>query len=283
MNWYEAKQEARRERLEAASERAARESDAHHRASHAATEGIPFGQPILVGHHSEGRHRRALDRSWNQLGKAVEADKRSKALAYRAAAVGSGGISSDDPDAVAKLREELADKVASRDAMKAANKAYRDARKRKAERPASAELVTELATTYAIPESMARLAADWTAEYSFQKGPFEGYSFQNIGANIRRIEQRIEQLEQRAKLVDEMEQTGAVHVEQRIGEVRIVENFAANRLQIFFPGKPSAEVRTQLKGRGFRWAPSEGAWQRHLTGNARWAAEEIVKGVANAC
>ena len=33
--------------------------------------GIPMGQPILVGHHSEKRHRRALDDSWNALGKSV--------------------------------------------------------------------------------------------------------------------------------------------------------------------------------------------------------------------
>lgn len=29
---------------------------------------IPMGQPILVGHHSEKRHRRDLDKSWNAMG-----------------------------------------------------------------------------------------------------------------------------------------------------------------------------------------------------------------------
>ena len=38
--------------------------------------GIPFGQPILVGHHSEGRHRKTIERAWNNLGKSVaESDK----------------------------------------------------------------------------------------------------------------------------------------------------------------------------------------------------------------
>jgi hypothetical protein len=49
--------DARAERL---SDRAARklaESDAHYNASNKISEHIPFGQPILVGHHSEGRAR----------------------------------------------------------------------------------------------------------------------------------------------------------------------------------------------------------------------------------
>ena len=38
--------------------------------------GIPFGQPILVGHHSEKRHRKTIDRAWNNMGKSVaETDK----------------------------------------------------------------------------------------------------------------------------------------------------------------------------------------------------------------
>ena len=64
-----------------------------------------MGQPILVGHHSERRHRRDLDRIHRNLERAMEAEKTAKELAYRAAAVGTGGISSDDPDAIA-LRYE---------------------------------------------------------------------------------------------------------------------------------------------------------------------------------
>lgn len=45
---------------------------AEHAKSRGAVAGIPFGQPVLVGHHSERRHRNAIDRSWNALGRAVE-------------------------------------------------------------------------------------------------------------------------------------------------------------------------------------------------------------------
>ena len=44
---------------------------------------IPMGQPILVGHHSEKRHRRDLDKSWNAMGKSVQESE--KAEYYRTA------------------------------------------------------------------------------------------------------------------------------------------------------------------------------------------------------
>lgn len=49
----------------------------------------PGGEPVKLGHHSETRHRNALEKSWNALGKAVAADgdaKRADAAAAAAAA-----------------------------------------------------------------------------------------------------------------------------------------------------------------------------------------------------
>jgi len=54
-------------------------SEAQFNKSHSITEMIPMGQPILVGHHSEARHRRDIDRSWSALGKGVELMKKSEA------------------------------------------------------------------------------------------------------------------------------------------------------------------------------------------------------------
>lgn len=45
---------------------------------------------------------------------------------------------------------------------------------------------------------------------------------------------------------------------------------------ILFPGKPDASVRDLLKANGFRWAPSEGAWQRHLNNGGRYAASRVI-------
>ncbi|GAB3220209.1 DUF3560 domain-containing protein [Spirosoma arcticum] len=55
------------------------QADAAHKRSHDYVKGIPMGQPILVGHHSEKRHRRDLDRSWNALGNAVKLTEKAEA------------------------------------------------------------------------------------------------------------------------------------------------------------------------------------------------------------
>ena len=57
---------------------------------------------------------------------------------------------------------------------------------------------------------------------------------------------------------------------------KVVANAENNRLQIFFDEIPSSELRQELKGRGFRWARSEGAWQRQLTDNAIYSASRIT-------
>ena len=57
----------------------------------------------------------------------------------------------------------------------------------------------------------------------------------------------------------------------------VIENVEENRIQILFPGKPSNEIRQVLKRHGFRWAPSQGAWQRHLNNAGKWAAENVIE------
>lgn len=57
---------------------AEKKSDQYYKTSHAITDMIPMGQPILVGHHSEARHRRDLDKSWNAMGKCVEFSQKAE-------------------------------------------------------------------------------------------------------------------------------------------------------------------------------------------------------------
>lgn len=63
-----------------------RSTDLYH-ASHDAVSGIPFGQPILVGHHSESRHRAALKRQDTRMRKSIEEDDRAKYWERRAGRV----------------------------------------------------------------------------------------------------------------------------------------------------------------------------------------------------
>lgn len=69
------------ERYAESSSSANARSEAYYQKSNDAVAGIVPGQPILVGHHSERRHRRDLERSWNAMGNAVK--EMEKAQEYK--------------------------------------------------------------------------------------------------------------------------------------------------------------------------------------------------------
>jgi len=275
MNSYEQKQEARRARLEAAADRAEARSDAHYKRadlSEAAT-GIPFGQPILVGHHSERRHRRVIERADNAMRKSIEEDKRAKELRSKAASVGLGGISSDDPDAVDKLKEKLAKVQKAQSDMKAMNLVVRKWNKKgvthETEGPDFDSYAAALAAIN--PAFTPAAARELIAPQWGNAGPigFAPYQLSNNNAEISRLKKRIASLEKaRAKETKH-------HSFQGVCEV--IENVEENRIQFIFDGKPSVEVRGIMKSHGFRWAPSQGAWQRQMTGNALYAARLALR------
>jgi hypothetical protein len=168
--------------------------------------------------------------------------------------VGTGGISSDDPQAVEKLEAKLATLEKHQEMMKAANAAIR------MKDPAKGD--AKLAELGYTPEDIAKLRAP---DFCGRIG-YPAYELQNNNANIRRIRGRIAELKKRTENTPEgWEFDGG----------RVVVNTAENRLQIIFDGKPDADIRTELKGEGFRWAPSQGAWQRQLTDNAMRAARRL--------
>lgn len=48
------------------------------------------------------------------------------------------------------------------------------------------------------------------------------------------------------------------------------------RIRLHFPGKPTPAVIATLKSNGFRWAPSERAWQRQLIPAGRMGADLVL-------
>jgi len=159
-----------------------------------------------------------------------------------------------DPQAVEKLEAKLATLEKHQEMMKAANAAIR------MKDPAKGD--AKLAELGYTPEDIAKLRAP---DFCGRIG-YPAYELQNNNANIRRIRGRIAELKKRTENTPEgWEFDGG----------RVVVNTAENRLQIIFDGKPDADIRTELKGEGFRWAPSQGAWQRQLTDNAMRAARRL--------
>lgn len=102
-------------------------SDAHDRAAV-----IPFGQPILAGHHSEGRDRRYRAGIVRKTEQGFAHADKARDMASRAAnieAAAERAIYSDDPDAVEQLAERIANLEAQRDRIKRYNAACRKASK----------------------------------------------------------------------------------------------------------------------------------------------------------
>lgn len=76
--------EARAERYEGFAANAKDRSTAAYNRARKAIDGIPFGQPVLVGHHSERHHRAALSRADSAMSKSVEESKKASYLSGRA-------------------------------------------------------------------------------------------------------------------------------------------------------------------------------------------------------
>lgn len=165
-------------------------------------------------------------------------------------------IKSDDERAIEKLEEKLEDMKNLQEQMKAANKAIR------------------LKDTEAGNDLLREMGYSEEAITELRKPDFCGrvgypdYELSNNNANIHRVEERLKSL----KAAKERGSS-----EQEYKTFKVVENTEAMRYQIIFDGKPEADVRTLLKSNGFKWAPSQGAWQRQITANGKWALERVVE------
>ena len=166
---------------------------------------------------------------------------------------GMGGIRQDDPQAIPKLQKKLDGLVKAQETMKAVNTYYR-------------KHGTLDGCPHLSPDNIENLKADMASSWHYEKKPFQSWELSNNNAEIHRVRQRIESLT-RAK--------ETVYVGWEFDGGHVEANREQSRLQVFFEDKPDAEARQQLKEHGFRWAPSVGAWQRLLNGNAYYAADRI--------
>lgn len=248
---YDAKLDAKRERYQQYSQQASQNSQAAYEQARKVGDMIPFGQPILVGHHSEGRHRKDLNRIDNNMRKSVENQEKSSYYAGRAESVGKGGISSDDPNAIDKLKDKLQACIDLQERMKAANKLVRKSDK--------VGLVQ-------MGFSEAQVAKLFTPDFMGRLG-FADFQLKNNNAEIRRLEKRIEELEQAAEEEDE---------EFEYEDFQVLYNTKDNRVQIFFNKKPEDYIRTALKQHGFKWSRNNEAWQRHLNAEGKYAHQNFV-------
>lgn len=128
MATYRERRLAKAERLDAWAESRRQKSAAAAKAYDDLVDRMPFGQPILVGHHSERATRRHYERvqalddqRFGHAGKAYDFETRAAGIRGQAAR----SIYNDDPDAVEHLREKIAGLEARHARMLAINAAIK--------------------------------------------------------------------------------------------------------------------------------------------------------------
>lgn len=183
-----------------------------------------------------------------------KAYKALEAILHQLETAGSGGIQSGEADAAEKLQKKLDALEAQRERMKTVNQFFRKHGTLDG-CPALSDVERE------------KLASDMAAGWHLGKDPYASFTLSNMGAEIRRLKDRV-------SAISKAEAAG-LKEEQRDG-VKIVEDPETMRIKLIFDDKPDEQTREALKSNGFRWAPSAGAWQRVLNANGRFAADRVL-------
>ena len=160
-------------------------------------------------------------------------------------------------------------------------------RKASKEAPSTEKLTAELQKSEQLQETMKAVNAYWrktgtcmgapgitdgqaakldnkiqTTTYSWERQPFSSYDLTNNNSQIKRLREKLAEVSRGFEGWD---------FEGGYAEA----NIEMNRLQLFFDDKPNNGQRAQLKANGFKWSPSQAAWQRQLTDNAIYAAGRL--------
>jgi len=166
----------------------------------------------------------------------------------------NNAISSSDPQAIEKLTAKLESCKTLQETMKVVNVHWR----RAGTCQGAPGITDEQAAK--IDQRIATTTRSW------EQVPYSSYELANNNAEITRLTKRIAELTRN-------QEVGFAGWEFAGG--RAEANTEMNRLQFFFDERPGADQCTELKRNGFKWAPTQGAWQRHLNDNAIYAAGRL--------
>lgn len=187
--------------------------------------------------------------------------KQAESILSEIRTAASVSIKSNDPEVIPALEKKLAALQAAHTRMKEANAYYRK-HKTLDGCPGIDDKTREWLTKPGV------FACGDGSPIALYKCPYPTYVLSSNNAKIKSVAARLEKLraEKNAVPVEESDKDAGFSY---------VENTDMMRIQFIFDGKPDEETRGILKGNGFRWAPSQGAWQRQLTDNGRRAAENV--------
>ena len=233
---YFDKQESKANRADYLADKHHSESDRRFQTQRGLADQIPFGQPILVGHHSENKHRNNIKKQETNMRKGIEHSDTAKYFEKKADNIRNPyAVNGSDPDAIVKLKNRVelfeAEKAGMKDRLKT--------------------------------------APDGSNFIDGTKNNLRMY-MSCLTTNIRNTKKRIDELSKVQTMPEIQEQS------QSGNGVTFKVDKEDNRIRIYFDGKPSDEIRTRLKSRAWRWSPRAGAWQKQISDQALEQAKSYL-------
>ena len=196
------------------------------------------------------KQNRAMDAHMKDNEKVEYIRKKIENMLY-----GKDIIKSGDNDAIERLEQKIKNLTDLQEKMKAVNAYYRKHKKLD-----GCEILTE--------EEIRALNADMVRDFHLEDKPYPTWALSNNRQNIKSAEKRL----------NELKSAKDQGTKEEVNEYfKVVENTEIMRLQVFFDDKPDEDVRIIMKKHGFKWSPTQGAWQRQLTNNARYALKQVLK------
>lgn len=296
---FEEIQKAKQERFEELAQKNKEKSDAEFKNAQKMGEAIPFGQPILLGHHSEKgdrNYRKKIERGFER---GIENQKKSEYYDDKAKAIENNhAIRQDDPEALKKLKEKLATIEAQIEKVKDHNKKCKQIFLEAFGYPTGTKICNtngnykEYCFIFSdktierkdvidgvqweakrIPEEIKKIIENYIKtgkinqpELKEDQKKYDSYILQNLNGNKSSVKKRIEKIQVLEKLDD---------IDVTINKIRIYTE--DGRVRVDFGYKPSEETRKTLKSSGFRWSPYNQVWQGYIHQYMIDRAEEIAK------
>ena len=184
MSSYRERREAKAVRLREWADKREAKADTTRAKTDQLADMIPFGQPILVGHHSERRTRRDQDRIHNGMRSSIVDYHKAEDFRRRADGIdraADNAVYSDDVDAVERLEARIGEREGERDRIKRFNVTMRKG-------VGDLSLLDE-------KQKANYLSIVKNCPYQLgKKGEFPGYVLSNLGATIRKDRARLEGL-----------------------------------------------------------------------------------------
>lgn len=269
MNNYEQKKQARFERMEKRIDRLeafAKGKDLSMFGEDRS--GIPTGQPILVGHHSEKRHRKHLERINRIVQAGYEASEKADKLKVRLENMLSTNIIQvDNPDAKQLIEAKISLLEKENEKAKRINKLIGKHK----------DIDEGLAYFKTLQDDDSKYIVDHltkTYHFYYSKNIKLWYlSTTSSSAEVRRLKSRLVELEKLNKGFESFE----------INDIKVELN--DGQIQVDFPSKPNEEIRSKLKRSplALKWSSYSKKWVRKYTSSidSRFISE--LKKVLDSC